>query len=854
MRIIDKLIEDVYTDDYFKSLYRKTLLISSQHNIKENTNQNLTDKQFNDVLRFADILSNSDAPKARNIAYMLITFLNPIYENNPHYKTLSKAVYSKLGNFPAISYLEVENKNQAKLPFSRMLEMEAKRIIQKVPDTKSFVFTDAQYELFNRLSNTIEYSFSGPTSMGKSFMIKTFIKKVMKNSPPENLVLIVPTRALINQFTIDLKNELKELTKQFNYRIITNSNVTDLISDKHHNYIFVLTPERLISYLSQSNNPPIGFIFVDEAHKLANEKDSRSITTYTAVEKALNKYGNIKLYFASPNVSNPEIFLKLFDRTIEGNFYSTNESPVSQNLFFIDLINKKVEIIKDDEHLLLNSKSLLQKNKTAIDLIRFLGKDRNNLIYCNSKNKTIKKAYEFTNGMEPTVISEGVKKAIRQIKEYIHPDYYLADLIQFKTAYHYGKLPQLIRNLVEELYRKEDISNVFCTSTLLEGVNMPTQNIFILDNKNGLKTLSPIDFWNLSGRAGRLSKELSGNIYCIDYEECNWKNKEVLHKQEINLTPTVLNKIDKNLQRIEKLLKDEKISANSEEERFILEYIANIISVDTLELDSNYQSPIIKKLIEKNKNKIIELAKNKVKDYVIPKMILSSNQSINLNIQNNVYKWAINNYRKKKDVRLPFGKDINYEMCLKVLSEFYKIYEWSKAEKKLRNQNSLKYYAFLVNQWINNIGLSQMISQALDYYKDSGSSVPVGPNEYVPFEHNNKHHINIVIENLIEEIDYVLRFLLEKYFNHYHQIMTSIYGEENAGENWAALLEYGTQNRIVIALQNLGLSRNTALKINEKAKDALTIQDGKLKDIDKTKLLKFFKKNSLEHHEILKIL
>jgi hypothetical protein len=63
-------------------------------------------------------------------------------------------------------------------------------------------------------------------------------------------------------------------------------------------------------------------------------------------------------------------------------------------------------------------------------------------------------------------------------------------------------------------------------------------------------------------------------------------------------------------------------------------------------------------------------------------------------------------------------------------------------------------------------------------------------------------------------------------------------------------LEYGTINRIVIALQNLGLSRNTALKINEKAKASLTISDGKLKDINKQSLLQNFRKDSLEYREI----
>jgi len=342
MTIIEKLTEEILNDEYFKLIFSKCSILSADYNLKNiNSGNKLTDKEFKDALRFSDILSNSSNSEARNKSYQIITYLNYKYQNNEIYRTFSKAVYSKLGNFPAINYLVDYNENIATLPILRAIEVEAKKLIQKVPDSESFVFTDSQYELYTQLSNTLEYSFSGPTSMGKSFIIKAFIKKVMKNSPPENLVIIVPTRALINQFTLDLKDEVRELSKQYKYRILTNSNVNDFIGDEPHNYILILTPERLISYLSQESNPPLGFVFVDEAHKLANEKDTRSVTTYTAIEKTIKKYGNIKLYFSSPNVSNPEVFLQLFDRNTENRTFKTNESPVSQNLFFIDLINHK---------------------------------------------------------------------------------------------------------------------------------------------------------------------------------------------------------------------------------------------------------------------------------------------------------------------------------------------------------------------------------------------------------------------------------------------------------------------------------------------------------------------------------
>jgi len=857
MTIIEKLTKDVLNDDYFKYIFSKCAIISAEYNLKIEVSENiLTNKELKDALRFSDILSNSKNSEGRNKAYQIITYLNHLFKDDEIYRTVSKAVYSKLGNFPAINYLTKYNRNIAELPFFRSMEVDAKKIIQKVPDSESLVFTDSQFELYSELSNTLEYSFSGPTSMGKSFIIKAFIKKVMKNSPPENLVIIVPTRALINQFTLDLKEEVKELSEQYKYRILTNSNVNDFIADEPHNYILILTPERLISYLSQLSNPPIGFVFVDEAHKLANENDSRSVTTYTAIEKTIKKYGNVKLYFSSPNVSNPEVFLELFNRNKPNTTFKTNESPVSQNLFFVDLLNKKVELIEKDKTINIENHKLFQTVETTTDLILHLGNEKNNLIYCNSKAKTISEANELSKKTKKSQLSEKLIKSIKQIKDYIHPDYYLVNLLEHKVAFHYGKLPQLIRNLVEDLYKKEEVQNVFCTSTLLEGVNMPTQNIFILNGQNGRKPLSPIDFWNLSGRAGRLSRELYGNIFCVQHGDWVWKNKEILNKSEIILKPTVLTRIDKNLQKIEKILKEQTITG-SQEEQAILRYIANIISVDTLEIKSNYKSPLIERLIEKKRERIIELAKAKVKNYEIPSYILNSNQSISLDIQNKIFKHLKKLHNEGGKIKLS-SQSINYEMCLETLKNIYVLYDWQNSEKKLRKEQSLKYYALLMNQWINGFGLNQIIKMSIQHYEVSKSLIHLGyvdnrPN-YVNYQKGNTEHINALIEKIIDDIEYVLRFLFEKYFNHYYQVVANILGEESAGENWASLLEYGTQNRIAIALQNIGLSRHTALAIFRKCKYALNIEDGKLKSVNKILILKEFSSGTLEHDEIIRIL
>ena len=47
-------------------------------------------------------------------------------------------------------------------------------------------------------------------------------------------------------------------------------------------------------------------------------------------------------------------------------------------------------------------------------------------------------------------------------------------------------------------------------------MNLPAKNIFILSEKIGDGKMTDIDFWNLAGRAGRLTKDISGNIFCVN--------------------------------------------------------------------------------------------------------------------------------------------------------------------------------------------------------------------------------------------------------------------------------------------------------------------------------------------------
>ena len=200
MILADEIAKEIMNNPYFYKLYIKCMEYSYNEMLGGDSIINYTEKEYKDLLRFADLLSISSDSQSRGYAYRIITYLNSTFKEEPYYRTVSKSVYYNLGNFPAAHYLINNDGNESELPFDRMMQVEAKKIIQEVPGAEGLYFTDTQYCLYSGLSGSREFSFSGPTSMGKSFIIKAFIRRIIDNKPPENLVIMVPTRALINQF------------------------------------------------------------------------------------------------------------------------------------------------------------------------------------------------------------------------------------------------------------------------------------------------------------------------------------------------------------------------------------------------------------------------------------------------------------------------------------------------------------------------------------------------------------------------------------------------------------------------------------------------------------------------------
>lgn len=845
MTFVQELVVRALKDEYLKRLLKKAEIIYGMSFLKKQELETLSDKEVNDLIRFADILSRDTDSTGRGLAYKIVSLLYPFYKNDDYFIFVTNSILTKLGNFPSLNLILENKSNDNYDTIEVALEKSLKEEFQKVPGT-SKVFTDAQYRLFEEIKDSNHYSFSGPTSFGKSFIMDAFINNIIEERHGiDNIIILVPTRALINQ----VSKRLKEAIKHNDYHVMTHPVVPVMYKNANAKYVFVFTPERMIAYLADKNNPTISYLFIDEAQKIIATKDSRAPLYYQAVSMAERK--SIKLYFASPNIPNSDIFLKLFDKSTDEQMV-IKEAPVSQNRFFIDFVEKTEMMFTESEED-YNFRDFGNYSNLN-ELLNVVGINKKNIIYCNSIEDTIKYALMFSKTLQMRDDSR-IEEVVKLIESYIHKDYYLIDCLKRGVAFHFGKLPQRVREKVEGLFENKALDYMFCTSTLLEGVNLPAQNIFILNNTIGTRKFTDIDFWNLAGRAGRLSKELSGNIICVRLEDNKWRTKskdiEMIRTKNIqNVTPTLLKGEDNFYKNIENSLLGKPFTRKNptRSEVEVWNHYANIIYYqEVTKADSILKSNFMKKNDKTAKKILAEI--DKINE--VPENILEQSTNIKPSYQNNI--WKEISYEEKA-----FVDELSSQTCLSMLEKLYNYYRWDIEESKgrkplVRDKEQLKYYAVLMYTWISSKPLNMIIGNMINYYKKRG--VIWHNNEKYLFDSKSKEHINWVINELIADIDSMLRFKLKNYFANYYLLVSAKNGTEIAGADWSEFLEYGTTDKTIIDLQNIGLPRHLAMVISQEYQQSLSYDGDDLIELKVHKLLEDMDKEKykLEYKELIEI-
>ena len=388
--------EKIDENEYLKKLY-DDILYNYALKVFGYTRRLKRNFAVNDALRFADILSKSNhgtkADKHKVWAQEIVTMLNYIYPENPDVLYVAGSVLTSVGNY--------QGRNIIKSDFNGADAMEKiylklKRDYYTIPSAPDKQFMVAQKSAYDHFANPY-YSYSAPTSMGKSFIMRMFIKEQILGNQCKNFAIVVPTKALINEIRIKItKEDLGEILHQKNYHVVTAAGDAVLANwkDKQQNYIFVMTPERMLYLMINEPDIEIDYLFVDEAHKITGV-DKRSPFYYQVVNMLSERPHRPHIIFASPNVPNPEVFLDTIPdaESISEHKLQTSYSPVSQPKFIVNLINREVSIYNEHTDSNIPITSIALDDADLIDVLLRFEKDEKQkekpfIVYFPSTRKT----------------------------------------------------------------------------------------------------------------------------------------------------------------------------------------------------------------------------------------------------------------------------------------------------------------------------------------------------------------------------------------------------------------------------------------------------------------------------------
>jgi hypothetical protein len=243
-------------------------------------------------------------------------------------------------------------------------------------DTFQKDYTPVQANIINGIRNNNCFSFSAPTSTGKSYV---FMNQIMDTL--HDVVVVVPSRALINEYYL----KLSDLINDKSVNILTFIDKINTRFAKRN--VFIVTPERCRELFKQRDKFQVDLFLFDEA-QLSNENSKRGLYFDSIVRRCYKAYPESKFIFAHPFVKNPE-------SQIEKNHFNKDSS------YAIQYTQKNVGqlFLCTDEHWDFHhfgiDKSIMgsQKHKCVFDPIEETIKKGGSALFYISKSKIYNKGF-----------------------------------------------------------------------------------------------------------------------------------------------------------------------------------------------------------------------------------------------------------------------------------------------------------------------------------------------------------------------------------------------------------------------------------------------------------------------------
>lgn len=722
----------------------------------------------------------------------------------------AETVLARLGNFPGLDLLR-ESYSGLQTPNRHAgVAIQLEALARTAENTFAFprigsrVLTDFQCRLLESLRSTRAVSVSAPTSAGKSFVLSHDILATCAATPGVVLVYIVPTRALIQQVTVDLLKLLRSADLS-----VVVSAAPIVLSDKEskRGVIYVLTQERLISLLQNEQSlPRLIKLYVDEAQEIGDVE--RGAILDSAVREAIRRFPEASVCFSSPLTKNPGFLFGEFDLNAEGEFFVERNPPVSQVLVNLDPVKGKTKVAVatvrtpsgiekiGEIPLTFPFRGVHERLAGTAMLVR--RHDETAIIYANRPYDAAQIAERLSDLIEDTTDDEEVADLAAFLRDHIHRSYSLIQFLRKGVAFHYGKMPHVVRTRIEDLLRKRKLRYVVCTSTLLQGVNLPAQHIVVLNPKQGnTKEMTATDFWNLAGRAGRLRESFRGMVWCID--PSNWESRP---------------------------FEGERLSEIKSAFRASLED-AQVREVALAALDGTI--PLTNIAIQRDRAE--QLIGKAFSDFTLRDAKLSEQPKLPAQLRNELAPLDERLAKLRSALRVPervcslnsfisptllealwnrFEAGIGSDMVpidpfrANAINHFRKIFQIIDEVFLGINNNRWQYFGPLAYFWVMGHSLHDLIENRLKY-----NNVPT----------HDAASINAHIRDLLEAIEQTLRFTFVKYLKAYLDVLRAFLisqgrsGEAEALPPWDMYVEFGARHETILKLMSIGLSRTTSILV-----------------------------------------
>ncbi len=752
----------------------------------------------------ASFLSLSENSNERKKAYEIASRLLEIESDDSNLVASADIIFSRLGNFPGRTLLRQMHPGTQVAPQLLSLERLAREFENTISigNGRDACLTDFQFNLFQALGESRSFSVSAPTSAGKSFVLGLdLIRRLHKRQ--ESIVYLVPTRALIREVANNVRSSLREGNLDVPVRTVP----FPLPKEQCPNgLVYVLTQERLMSLLAADNKGVwISTLFVDEAHNI--QDGVRGVVLQNAIERVSRRFPSAEIHFASPLSANPEILLQIANRPTLNATLIEKLSPVAQNIILVreakrkpnsaqfSLMNGFDEIDLGVRLLPFKLRGDVSTQKAALAK-SITGEDEATIVFTNGASSAEKVAREICEiSTRLSTISRAIDELVEFIRSDVHPRYPLIDCLPYGVAYHYGNMPPLVRARVEDLFKSGEIRFICCTSTLLQGVNLPARHVIIEDPRRGTSGPMPRrDFLNLAGRAGRLLREFHGNIWCLRPE--NWADPVYKGPELTTINSTMDEAMKDGGTIVQNAIGSELLNEKSRE---LGEAVLGKLFLDKIQTGEQFS---LEQWKTKDNAEML-LATKQTLDKIrvtLPLSILEDNAGIRPDRLQYLYDYLKNLDSNELALWIPVGPWVpGYYERMKATIQLLQ------STLRSQNNNSYEYYARLAGKWIHGVPLGEIIMDK------------VGPSL-------DNEKLSTQIRDVLKTLESEIRFRLVKYYLAFCSILRFALeqkGQEELANNiepFHVYLECGAASPPLLNMIALGLSRSTAIATARSAK------------------------------------